>query len=168
MDILHNIAEKLHLSEETPTGVKQDAVTHQTVQEHHVIEKTPVVEKVIDQPVFHPIVEKHTEHEENTVHHDESEAVVEKATTAEIDSGVQLPAAEDASELIRTDDAVLENAPVVNETVHEHHVDVVQPVIERTVDETHVHHVTVPVKEHHVAAPVVVDEVTVAAPATGS
>ncbi|KAJ3145952.1 hypothetical protein HDU89_006839 [Geranomyces variabilis] len=53
----------------------------------------------------------------------------------------------------RIDNGVFQNDPVVKERVNVHVIEEIQPVIWRTIDETHVYHTAQPIYEHHTGAP---------------
>ncbi|KAI8919074.1 hypothetical protein DFJ77DRAFT_438138 [Powellomyces hirtus] len=53
----------------------------------------------------------------------------------------------------RIDQGVFQNDPVVKERVNVHVIEEIQPVIWRTIDETHVYHTAQPIYEHHTGAP---------------
>ncbi|KAJ3162633.1 hypothetical protein HDU86_003606 [Geranomyces michiganensis] len=53
----------------------------------------------------------------------------------------------------RIDNGVFQNDPVVKEKVNVHIIEEIQPVIWRTIDETHVYHTAQPIYEHHTGAP---------------
>ncbi|KAJ3016286.1 hypothetical protein HKX48_004133 [Thoreauomyces humboldtii] len=53
----------------------------------------------------------------------------------------------------RIDQGTFQNAPVVKERVNVHVIEEIQPVIWRTIDETHIHHQAQPIYEHLTAAP---------------
>ncbi|KAJ3179373.1 hypothetical protein HDU87_002982 [Geranomyces variabilis] len=57
----------------------------------------------------------------------------------------------------RIDNGVFQNDPVVKERVNVHVIEEIQPVIWRTIDETHVYHTAQPIYEHHTGAPKVQD-----------
>jgi hypothetical protein len=107
---------------------------------------------------------------ENTIHHNET-TLPAKVDVTKADSEAEeakykeqqeaLPAHERVEE-VAGDTERVHKAPIVQETVKKHYVQEIQPVIERTVEETHVHHMKAPVTEHHVNAPIVHD--TVVAP----
>jgi hypothetical protein len=139
---------------------EHEPIVQEHLTEHHEKHITPVVEKVIDQPVVHRSVEDTHEHEEHTSHTTSEAAAIPKETFDESHSNATTPTfgiePEQTSEAV-TGDTVIDE-PVVHETVHERHIEEVQPVVHRNVDHHTVEHVTQPIHEEHHAGPIFVDE----------
>ena len=140
--------------ESKPEVEKEHVITH------HSHEVVPVVEKEIEQTVIHPVIEKHEEHHEveenvsdvNEPIHNEIRHDVPEDTVSALEQGTHV----DTTTTYEEHDAgTVEQAAQVHENVIEHHIDVVQPVVERTIEKNVVHHVEQPITEHIVAEPII-------------
>jgi hypothetical protein len=143
-------------SEKAPV-VKED------VKHKHVKEVQPVIEKDVHQTEVQQVIQPVVEHHEGETHHTGKTVLpVETRKTADqIDRGEEEKLqrqraaihSERTEETVDAGTKVLE--PIVHENVKTHVVEEVQPVIEKTVEETHIEHVEQPIKVNHVAAPIV-------------
>ena len=136
------------------------------VQTHEVQEVQPVVERTVEQTEVQQVVQPITDHQEKTVHHEDTPALPVETKTShdEVDDGSATKYTEQLADIkpehtVETvgEAEVVTKAPIVHETVEKHVVTEVQPVIERVIDETHVSHVTQPIVEHHIESPDVAD-----------
>ncbi|TPX66440.1 hypothetical protein SpCBS45565_g04449 [Spizellomyces sp. 'palustris'] len=139
-------------------------VTRENVHEHHATEVTPVVSRERDETIVQQSVQPIHDHvEAETQHHYAQNAGIARESSEELN-------AEDARryqenrELVtggrtveQSNEGVRVSAPIVKEKVNKHVIEEVQPVIERTIDQTHVVHTAQPIYEHQTAAPKVAD-----------
>ena len=162
--------QKQVLQGEKDKPLKRKPVVREKVKHRHVQEVQPVVNREVQQTEIQQIIQPIEDTREDTIHHDEGtlpeQVQVTKAASEVEEAKYQeqkeaLPAHERVEEVVG-DTEVIHKEPIVRETVKKRYVQEIQPVIERTVEETHVHHVTAPVTEHHVQAPIIKD--TVVAP----
>ena len=136
------------------------------VQEHrnvHQVEVVhPTVEKDVDQTIVHKSIQPIAQHEE-TVTHEHTVAEAEERDTRDTGAG-EVPTGVNIESISETEAGTQETIveqPAVHENVHVHHVEDIQPVIEKEVDQTVVTHVEKPIHEHHVSAPIVDEHVEV-------
>lgn len=136
---------------------EHEPVVQEHVKDHHEKHITPVVEKVIDQPVVHRSVQSTHEHEEHSSHSTSEAAAIGKETFGESEPAPSFGVEPEQTRETVAGETVI-NDPIVHETVKERHIEEVQPVLHRNVDHHLVEHVTQPIHEEHHAAPVYVDE----------
>jgi hypothetical protein len=149
--------------DDTQATARHDAVVQEHTTHHQTEEVTPVIERDVDQAIVHQTVEQHREHEARTEHAEKQLGTIEHETR---DASEHVPAGhlgDVGHESTHSAGAheTVHKEPIIHETVHTHHVEEVQPVIQKDIDETVVTHVTQPVHEHHIASPVVDDHVEV-------
>lgn len=143
---------------------KAAPIVKEKVVQHEIEEVQPVVERTVQQAEVNQVIQPVIDHQSTTVHHEESaslpvetkvskdessDAVLEKYNPnyADVQPEHIVEKAGDVETIIKE--------PIVTEKVEKHVVTEVQPVVEREINETHVHHVTKPVEEYHAAAPIV-------------
>jgi hypothetical protein len=135
-------------------------VVQETVRRHEVDEVTPMIERDVDRTEIQQVIERDEEYDEQVHTHERTLPTEVRDTViheGEADVQRQIADEERKVEDLGGETHVLE--PIVKENVRVHVVEEIQPIIERTVDETHIVHTTQPIKEHHVLPPVLRDEI---------
>lgn len=182
-DMFHNILNALSGEATTQRGQRGQRVSHhgadqnrrtaapvekETVRHHRQQEVQPVIEREIEQTEIQQVIQPVQERQERVVHHDGTTLDTEEKTVRdEIGLAEAGKMYEEQQAAIKAEHSshhveetvgeaeVITKEPIIHETVNRHVIEEVQPVIERTIDEVHINHVEQPIKEHHVAAPII-------------
>jgi len=139
-------------------------VVQENLRERQEVHITPIVdrerEETIVKQTIQPVVDRV---QAETVHHHTQAEGIARETSEELSADYaqkyqsQREIVSGGRTVERINEGVVENAPVIKERVNTHVIEEIQPVIERTIDETHVVHTAQPIYEHHTAAPIVED-----------
>ena len=163
--ILSKVTEVLtgnhHHDDVSHTEVQQPIEKEHVVTEH-THETVPVVQREVEQTVVHPVIERQEDHQVVDEHVSETQETVHHEVREDVQPGTVQALNEKINVNTETtfeehEGASTELAPEVHENVIEHHVDVVQPVIERTIEKNIVHHVEKPIVEHVIAEPIIAE-----------
>jgi anaerobic ribonucleoside-triphosphate reductase len=139
-------------------------IVQENIRQHQKTEVTPVVDRELEQTVVQQVVQPVQDHvKAEAQHHYQQAQGISRETAEELSSEdarryqAQREIVTGGRTVERFDQGVVENAPIVKERVNTHVIEEIQPVIERTIDETHVVHTEQPIYEHHTAAPKVAE-----------
>lgn len=135
--------------------VVKEKVVHEEIEEVQ-----PVIEREVEQTEIQQIIVPTEEHEKRVFEHEEHGGLpTETRETRGEFSQDEMDRQRIAVQPEHVEENVggtrVVNQPIVKENVKTRVVEEIQPVIERTIEETHVHHVEQPIIEHHVAAPII-------------
>ncbi|KAJ3184883.1 hypothetical protein HDU85_001565 [Gaertneriomyces sp. JEL0708] len=157
-------------SSAAPTGPVEEVcntqnapVVQETLREHRAVEVQPIIEREHEQTIVQQVVQPVRDHQAATHHHYAENAAITREVQDELSTDdarryqQNLQSVHSGRKVENLEEGVITNAPVIHEKVNTHVIEEVQPVIERTIDETHVVHTTQPIYEHHTASPRVAD-----------
>ncbi|KAI8826951.1 uncharacterized protein EV422DRAFT_19216 [Fimicolochytrium jonesii] len=127
-------------------------------QETHI---TPHIDRERDETIVQQVIQPIKDHVvAEPVHHHAQAALVSRELSEPLNPAdanryrAQRELATTGGKSVeRIDQGTFQNNPVVKEKINVHVIEEVQPVIWRTIDETHVYHTSQPIYEHHTTAP---------------
>jgi len=147
----------------THTRNVKDAAVHENVQRHAHHEVTPVVDRQRDETEIHQKVQPVLDSQRKETHHEHVAPEVRRERGEDIsdEAAAKYRSQGQAQNYTNVGDqthSTSVNAPKVHEHVNKHIVEEIQPVIERSTQETEHHHTTQAIHEHVTHAPKIHDQ----------